>query len=146
MFVGACAGSTGGGFKVTRVVMLFKTIKQELRRMLHPRSVSSVKFEGKVIDKTTLGAVSTYLAIYLMLVFITLLVISFEPFTFETNFSAVLACVNNIGPGLAGVGPMSSYADYTGFSKIVLSFAMLLGRLEIYPLLIALTPSTWTKK
>ena len=146
MFVGACAGSTGGGFKVTRVVMLFKSIKQELRRMIHPRSVSAVKFEGKTLDKVTLNGVSTYLALYLVAFISVVLLISFEPFNFETTFSAALSCFNNIGPGIGAVGPMGSFAEYTGFSKIILSFAMLFGRLEIYPLLIALIPSTWTKK
>lgn len=146
MFVGACAGSTGGGFKITRMVMLFKSIKQELKRMIHPRSVSVVQFEGKVLDKVTLNSVSTYLALYMVSLIAIILLISFEPFNFETTFSAALSCFNNIGPGIGAVGPMGSFADYTGFSKIVLSFAMLLGRLEIYPLLIALTPSTWTKK
>lgn len=146
MFVGACAGSTGGGFKVTRVVMLFKMIKQELRRMIHPRSVSVVKFEGKTLDKTTLNGVGTYLALYLVFFVATLMLISFDSFDFETNFSAALSCINNIGPGFSAVGPMSSFANYKDLSKVVLSFAMLFGRLEIYPLLIALTPSTWTKK
>lgn len=146
MFVGACAGSTGGGFKVTRVVMLIKTIKQELKRMLHPRSVSTVKFEGKALDRTTTASIGTYLALYLVCFVVIVLVISFEPFDFETTFSAALSCFNNIGPGFSSVGPMASYAEYSAFSKIVLSLAMLLGRLEIYPLLIALSPSTWTKK
>lgn len=146
MFVGACAGSTGGGFKVTRLVMLFKSIKQELKRMIHPRSVSAVKFEGKVLDKNTTTGLSAYLAIYVILFVSVVLLISFEPFDFETTFSAALSCFNNIGPGIGAVGPMGSYANYSVFSKIVLSFAMLFGRLEIYPLLIALTPTTWTKK
>ena len=146
MFIGACAGSTGGGFKVTRIVMLFKSIKQELRRMIHPRSVSAVKFEGKVVDKVTLNGVSTYLAVYIVSFITVVLLLSFDKFDFETTFSAALSCINNIGPGIGAVGPMGSYADYSWASKIVLSFAMLLGRLEIYPLLIALSPSTWTKK
>ena len=146
MFIGACAGSTGGGFKVTRIVMLFKSIKQELRRMIHPRSVSAVKFEGKVVDKVTLNGVSTYLAVYIVSFIAVVLLLSFDKFDFETTFSAALSCINNIGPGIGAVGPMGSYADYSWASKIVLSFAMLLGRLEIYPLLIALIPSTWTKK
>ena len=146
MFTGACAGSTGGGFKVTRVVILFKSIKQEIKRMIHPRSVRAIKFEGKVVDKTTLNGVGIYLAVYMMCLVAVLVAISFEPFDFETSFSAALSCFNNIGPGFSAVGPMASYAEYTGFSKIILSFAMLFGRLEIYPLLIALTPSTWTKK
>lgn len=146
MFTGACAGSTGGGFKVTRLVILFKSIKQELKRMIHPRSVRAIKFEGKVVDQTTLNGVGIYLAIYMMCLVAVIIAISFEPFDFETSFSAALSCFNNIGPGFSAVGPMASYAEYTGFSKMILSFAMLLGRLEIYPLLIALTPSTWTKK
>ncbi len=146
MFSGACAGSTSGGFKLTRIIMLFKAIKQELRHMLHPRSVASVRFEGKTVDKSTLSSLSLYLAVYLLCFISVLLLVSFEPFDFETNFTATLSCINNIGPGFAGVGPMSSFADYTGFSKIVLSFAMLLGRLEIYPMIFALSPSTWIKK
>ena len=146
MFVGACAGSTGGGFKVARVIMLFKMIKQELRRIIHPRAVTAVKFEGKTVDKTTLSSVSSYLAIYLVFFIVTVLIISFEPFGFETNFTASLSCLNNIGPIFSQVDPFVSFANYSGISKIVLSFAMLFGRLEIYPLLIALTPTTWTKK
>ena len=146
MFVGACAGSTGGGFKVARVVILVKMIKQELRRIIHPRAVTAVNFEGKVIDKTTLNSVSSYLAIYLLLFIVTLLAISFESFGFETNFTATLSCINNIGPIFSQIDPNVSFANYTSFSKIVLSFAMLFGRLEIYPLLIALIPTTWTKK
>ena len=146
MFIGACAGSTGGGFKVARVIMLFKMIKQELRRIIHPRAVTAVKFEGKTVDKITLSSVSSYLAIYLAFFILILLVISFEPFGFETNFTATLSCFNNIGPVFSQVDPNVSFANYTNISKIVLSFAMLFGRLEIYPLLIALTPSTWTKK
>ena len=146
MLIGACAGSTGGGFKVTRVVMIFKSIKQEFKRMIHPRSVPAVKFEGKILDKVTQSSVSTYLAVYIICFVSVVLLISFEPFDFETTFSAALSCINNIGPGLGNVGPMGSFAEYTDFSKTVLSFAMLLGRLEIYPLLIALTPSTWTKR
>lgn len=146
MFIGACAGSTAGGLKVSRVVMLFKMIKRELKRMLHPRSVSSVKFEGKTLDSTTLNSVSSYFALYIVIFAAIFLVLCFEPFGFETNFSAVTACFNNIGPGFAAVGPAGSFAEYSAISKIVLSIAMLLGRLEIYPLLFALTPSTWTKK
>lgn len=146
MFIGGCAGSTSGGFKVTRVAILFKSIKQELRRMLHPRSVQTVKFEGKVVDQTTLNGVSIYLGIYLLCFVLILLAISFEPFDFETNFSAALSCFNNVGPGLSAVGPLASFSVYSDLSTVILSFAMLLGRLEIYPLILALSPSTWTKK
>ena len=146
MFIGACAGSTGGGFKIARIVMLIKMIKQELRRVIHPRSVAAVKFEGKVVDKTTLSSVSSYLALFLVFFVVILLLISFEPFDFEMNFSATLSCFNNNGAIFSTTTASPSFASYSDFSKIVLSFAMLFGRLEIYPLLIALIPSTWTKK
>lgn len=146
MFIGACAGSTGGGFKVARVVMLVKMIKQELRRVIHPRSVTAVRFEGKALDSATLSSVSSYLAIYLVFFIGALLLISFDSLSFESNFTATLSCINNIGPIFSQTNPLISFDDYGLFSKIVLSLAMLLGRLEIYPLLIALIPSTWTKK
>ena len=143
MFIGACAGSTGGGLKVSRVIILFKSVKQELTKMLHPRSVGSVKFEGKTLDSATTGSVRNYFALYMICFFSIFLLLSLEPFSVETNFSAVAACFNNIGPGLDAVGPTLSYAQYGVFSKWLLSFAMLLGRLEIFPLLLALSPSTW---
>lgn len=146
MFIGGCAGSTAGGLKVARVVMLVKMIKQELRRVIHPRSVAAVKFEGKVVDKTTLSSVSSYLALFLVFFVAILLVISFEPFDFEMNFATTLSCFNNNGAIFSSTTASPSFASYSDFSKIVLSFAMLFGRLEIYPLLIALIPSTWTKK
>ncbi len=146
MFIGGCAGSTAGGLKVSRVVILFKMLRSEFKRMIHPRSVRVVKFEGKVISEATLGSVGIYLAIYIFCLFAIFLAISFEPFDIETNFSAAVSCFNNVGPGLSAVGPMSSYAGYSPFSTLVLSFAMLLGRLEIFPLLIALSPFTWSKK
>ena len=145
MLVGACAGSTGGGLKVSRVVLIFKVIGREIRRLIHPRSVSRVKFEGKTVDEGTLDAVTTYFAVYIACLLGTFLVVSLEPFGLETNLSATVACFNNIGPGFAGVGPASSYADYSVLSKITLSIAMLLGRLEIYPLLIVFIPSFWKK-
>ena len=146
MFIGACAGSTGGGFKVARIVILLKMVKQELRRVIHPRSVTAVTFEGKVLDKATISGVGAYLAIFVLFLVVILLVISFEPFGFETNFTTALSCLNNIGGFFAGSNQGVTMGSYSIFSKIVLSFAMLFGRLEIYPLLIALTPSTWTKK
>lgn len=145
MFIGACAGSTGGGLKVSRLIILAKIVKREIKRLLHPRSVGTVNFEGKSIDEQTVGSVGSYFALYCFCVFAAFLLISFEPFDFETNFSAVVACFNNIGPGFGMVGPAGSFADYSAFSKIVLSLVMLLGRLEIFPLFIALIPSTWRK-
>ena len=146
MIVGACAGSTGGGLKVSRAVMLFKTVGREIRHLLHPRSVNSVRFEGKQVDGATLKGVSSYFALYIICILAICLILSLEPFDLETNLSATLACFNNIGPGLAAVGPASNYAAYSPLSKLVLSLAMLLGRLEIYPLLLTLIPTTWIKK
>lgn len=146
MFIGACAGSTAGGLKVSRVIMLFKSVKRELKKMLHPRSVSAVRFEGKPLDDATLSGVGVYFALYISILLGAFLLISFEPFDFETKFTSVLSCFNNVGPGFGMVGPAGNYADYTPFSKVVLSMAMLLGRLEIYPIVFALSPSVWRKK
>ncbi len=148
MFIGACAGSTGGGLKVSRAVMLFKMIGREFRHLLHPRSVNSVRFEGKHVDGATLKSVSSYFAVYSFCMVVIFLVLSLEPapFDLETNLSATVSCFNNIGPGFGLVGPASSFAAYSPFSKIVLSLAMLMGRLEIYPLLLTLSPSTWKNK
>ncbi len=144
-FIGGCAGSTAGGFKISRVLILGKVIAKELRRMLHPRSVASVKIEGKRLDETTANNVGVYLAVYFACIAATFLLISFEPFGFESNLTATVACFNNVGPGLGAVGPMGSFAGYTGFSKLILSFSMLLGRLEVFPLLLAISPSTWRR-
>ena len=146
MFIGGCAGSTAGGLKVSRVVMMIKMIRREFMKMIHPRSVSAVRIEGKKVDDTTLNGVNVYFALYMVIYFAVFLLLCLEPFDFETNFTAVAACYNNIGPGFGAVGPMGSFSGYSAFSKIVLSATMLLGSLEIYPLLFALIPSTWTKK
>ncbi len=145
MLVGGCAGSTAGGLKVSRLVILVKMIGKEFRRMLHPRSVSSVKLEGKRLDDTTTNNVGVYLAIYSACMVAVFLLISFEPFGLETNLTASIACFNNVGPGFGTVGPAGGYADYTVFSKLVLSAAMLMGRLEIFPLILAFSPSTWRR-
>lgn len=145
MFIGGCAGSTGGGLKAARVVILFKSIKKELKHLLHPRSVKAVMSEGKKLDDETLNGVTSYFAVYTLCIIAVFVLLSFEPFDFETNFTASVACFNNIGPGFGGVGPASSFADYSGFSKIILSFAMLLGRLEVFPLLLGLNPLIWKR-
>ena len=147
MFVGGCAGSTAGGLKVSRVMLLFKLIRRELRHMLHPRSVGVVKLEGKRVDNATLNGVSAYFPIYFAFIAGIFLILSLEPnFNIESNLSATVSCFNNIGPGLGLVGPVQSYTGYSNLSKFVLSMAMLLGRLEIFPLWFALSPSTWSKK
>ncbi len=144
-FCGGCAGSTAGGLKVSRVVILFKLVLSELKRMLHPRAVTSVRFEGKPVDKQTLSSVSIYFAFYAFCLVAVFIAVCFEPFGFETNLTAAVTTFNNVGPGFGAVGPMGSFADYSNFSKLVFSGAMLLGRLEIFPLIIALSPYTWKK-
>lgn len=147
MFMGGCAGSTAGGLKVSRLVMLYKTVRRELSRLLHPRSVGAVRFEGKPVDNTTLVSVTNYFALYAGLFVVFLFLVSFQPgFNLLSNFTAVASCFNNIGPGLDLVGPAANFAAYKPVLKVVLSFAMLFGRLEIYPMLISMSPSTWLRK
>jgi len=145
MFAGGCAGSTAGGLKISRVVLLFKQIKSNLKRMIHSRSVDSIKFEGRCLDNATVSGVTSYLAIYIFCFGIILFILSFDTvYDFETNFSATAACFNNVGPGFGGVGPASSFAAYSAVSKWVLSLAMLLGRLEIYPMILLFSPYVWS--
>ena len=146
MFIGGCAGSTGGGLKVARVMMLFSDIKRELRHLLHPRSVEIIKFEGKRLDNTVLHSVNSYFSLYMALMIAMIALLAFDSSNFETDVTAVIACFNNIGPGFDAVGPTANYSAYSWFSKLVLTAGMLLGRLEIYPILIALTPATWTTR
>ncbi len=146
MVIGGCAGSTAGGLKVSRVILLIKSVLRELKKLLHPRSVRIVKLDGKRVDEQTLSGTASYFVIYVMMVIGIFILLSIEPFTIETNLSATLACFNNIGPGFATVGPTLSYAEYSGFSKILLSLAMLLGRLEIFPLILGLNPLIWRKR
>lgn len=146
MFIGGCAGSTAGGLKVSRVILIFKTVKANLKHMLHSRSIESIRFEGKTVDKQTITNVTCYFAVYIICIFAVLLVISFDPFDFETHISAAVSCFNNVGPAFSAAGPASSYAAYSDISKIALSGAMLLGRLEIFPILLLFSPTAWTKK
>ena len=143
MFMGGCAGSTAGGLKMSRVMLLSKTVRRDIGHLLHPRSVSAVKFEGKTVDNNTIQSVSAYFVLYIFLNACTFFILSFEPFDMETNLSAAVSCVNNVGPGFSVVGPMGSYEGYSDFSTVVLTVAMLFGRLEIYPLLLALSPRSW---
>lgn len=143
MFIGACAGSTAGGLKVSRIILIFKNIKANLKHLLHSRSVEAIRFEGAKVENSTIVGTLNYFAIYFFCFTAIFLLLCFEPFDLETNLSAVAACFNNIGPGLAGVGPASNFAAYSNFSKFLLSFAMLLGRLEIYPILLLFIPKIW---
>lgn len=146
MIIGACGGSTAGGIKVSRVILIFKIIKRKLKTLVHPRMVKGITVDKKAVDEETVSSAATYTIIYFLLVVLIVFILGFEKnFDIESNLSATLACFNNIGPGLAKVGPTSSYFGYSYLSKIVLSFAMLLGRLEIFPLLLFFSPSSWRK-
>ena len=146
MFMGACAGSTGGGLKVSRVIILFKSIIRELRRMISPRSVTAVSFEGKKLDDNTISATLNYFSLYMVSILAIFAVLSFDVMGFEENFSAAVSCFNNIGPGFGAIGPAGSYAGYSALSKLALSYTMLLGRLELYPMIVLFIPSVWKKK
>ncbi len=146
MLCGGCAGSTAGGLKISRVMMLFKSVAKEIRQMIFPRAVSKIRFEGKPVEESLVRSVLSYFAVYMICMLGAFLLIAFEPFSFETNVSAVVTCFNNVGPGFDAVGPMANFASYTDFSKIVLSFAMLLGRLEIFPIIVIFSPHSWIKK
>ncbi|MBO5564446.1 MAG: TrkH family potassium uptake protein [Lachnospiraceae bacterium] len=147
MFIGACAGSTGGGLKVSRVLILFKSIRKEIEHIIHPRSVRAVMMDGRSVPQEMADGVKTYLATYAVLFAVScVLVAGFEMTDFETVFTSVAATINNIGPGIGGVGPMANYAWLSLPSKWVLIFDMLAGRLELYPMLILLTPELWRQK
>ncbi len=144
--IGACAGSTGGGIKVARIMILGKTTSSEFKKLIHPRAVVATKFEGGVLSSETEKKVKTYFVLWLAIVIVCVLLLAFDGYTslFE-DISASLACVSNVGPGFGVVGPMGSYGGYSAFSKIVLSVVMLIGRLEIFPMLILFTPRTWKR-
>jgi trk system potassium uptake protein TrkH len=146
MFVGACAGSTGGGFKVSRVMICVKAGAAEIRRLLHPRAVQVVRLEGKPVEGNLIRSTFGYLALYLSIFIASTLLLSLQSGTdFTTNFTAELACLNNIGPGLGKVGPMGNYAFYHPALKMLLSFNMLTGRLELFPMIVLFSPRAWRK-
>ena len=144
MFVGACAGSTGGGVKVSRVMILLKSVWAEIRRYSHPRSVNAVKIDGKAVNQETLQGVRQFFMAYIIIFVISLLLISLDDFSYDTNFTAIAATFNNIGPGLGLVGPTGNFADYSYLSKLVMIFDMLAGRLELFPMLLLVT-SVWKR-
>ena len=145
MIIGACAGSTGGGIKVSRVILLLRTARRGMRRMIHSRSVGSIRFEGRIMEEDTINACLVYLTVYCLTAVASVVLVSLNNFSFETNVTGVLACFNNIGPGLGMVGPAGNYASFSPLSKIVLSFDMLAGRLELFPVLLLFAPSTWKR-
>ena len=145
MIVGACAGSTGGGVKVSRFVILFKAMAFEVRKLLHPRSVKVLTMDGKAISRETIQGVQSYMMVYFLITVISILLVSLDNFDFVTTVTAVEATINNIGPGLNLVGPAGNYAFFSPLSKIVLTLNMLFGRLELFPMVILMSLSTWRK-
>jgi trk system potassium uptake protein TrkH len=146
MFIGACASSTGGGIKVSRIVILFKTISKELRMIIHPRAVKKIRMDGHVVAHEVIRSTNVFIAVYFVIFFISVLLVSVDEHDFSTNFTAVAATFNNIGPGMAAVGPTKNFDLFSPFSKCVLMFDMLAGRLELFPMLILLTPASWKRK
>ncbi|MFA7101013.1 MAG: TrkH family potassium uptake protein [Bacilli bacterium] len=145
MFIGAMAGSTGGGIKVSRFGILFKSIAARLKRQVSPRRVVTVKFEDQVVSDEMGSQVAVFFVVYLLVLFLFAFLISFDGFDLLTNFTASLACISNIGPGLGAVGPMANYAGFSYFSKILLSIEMIVGRLEIFPVLVLFYARVWRK-
>lgn len=145
MFVGACAGSTGGGIKVSRLIILIKSIRREVKNLLHPKCVQVIKFEEKTLDENVTKSITNYFALMICLFVVFLLIISIDGFSLTTNFTAVAACINNVGPGLDIVGPIGNYSAFSEISKVALSISMLIGRLEIFPILMLFYPVTWKR-
>ena len=145
MFVGACAGSTGGGMKVSRILIFRKTVGKELKQAMHPQVVAPVRMDGKLLSHETIRTTNVYLCAYLFILVASIMLISLDWFDMVTNFTAVAATLNNIGPGLSQVGPMMNFAGFSNPAKLVLIFDMLAGRLELFPMLVLFLPSAWRK-
>ncbi len=147
MFVGACAGSTGGGIKVSRILILFKGVGRELKGAIHPRQVNKITIDKRPVPDETVRSVNSYIACYIIVFVVALLLISLDPYVTDltTGFTSIAATINNIGPGLGTIGPTSNFSGFSWFSKIVLSFTMIAGRLELIPILILFSPRTWKK-
>ncbi len=145
MICGACAGSTGGGMKIARVMLLMKSLRRNIRKVMHPKSVRVIRTNGSVVDEQVVENTNAYLAAYVVILVVSTLLISLDNFSMTTNITAVLACFNNIGPGLEAVGPTCNFSGFSAFSKLVLTADMLAGRLEIFPILILFSKSTWKR-
>ena len=146
MFIGACAGSTGGGIKVSRIIIYFKEVVRELQSYIHPSSVKSIRLDGKVVSKDTIRTTNVFLMAYIFIFVGSLVIVCFDGFDLVTSFTAVTATINNIGPGLGIVGPTGNFADFSILAKWVFIFDMIAGRLEIFPVLIMLSIKTWRRK
>ena len=145
MFCGACAGSTGGGMKVSRIIILVKTAVKEIFTIKHPHGVKTMKLDGRVVENEVVRSVNVFLIIYALLFAGSVLLISLDNFDYTTNFTAVAATINNIGPGLNMVGPEGNFSQFSAFSKAVLMFDMLAGRLELLPMIVLFSPLVWSK-
>jgi trk system potassium uptake protein TrkH len=145
MFIGACAGSTGGGIKVSRIVILFKTLGKEMSYLIHKRSVKVLKIDGKKIEHETMRSINVFFVTYIIIFAVSVLLVSIDNFDFITTFSAVAATLNNVGPGLEVVGPIGNFGEFSYFSKFVMMFDMLAGRLEVFPILLIFAAGTWKK-
>lgn len=145
MLLGACAGSTGGGLKVSRALILFKSLRNEMQRVVHPRSVKVIRVDGKVQNEALVRSVAMYLVAYVIVLIASTFLVSVDNFSFTTNATAVISCMNNIGPGLDLVGPTGNFGSFSWFSKLVLSADMIIGRLEIFPVLALFSPSLWKR-
>ena len=146
MVIGACAGSTGGGFKCGRALLVVKNMLRSVRQLIRPQRVQVVRMNGQTVDEKVLANTNTYVAAYAIIIIASFLLISVDGFSITTNFSAVLACFNNIGPGFEAVGPTCNFASYSIFSKLILIWDMLAGRLEIFPILILFSRTTWRQR
>ncbi len=145
MFIGACAGSTAGGIKVSRITILFKTVGKELSYLLHKRSIKILKFDGHKIEHETMRSINVFFISYMFLFTVSFIIVSLDNFDFTSSFTAVAATLNNVGPGLEIVGPMGNFSSFSPLSKIVMMIDMLAGRLELFPLILLFSPSTWKK-
>lgn len=145
MFIGACAGSTGGGIKVSRIVIMLKTVKKELEYYIHPRTVKKVYMEGRAVEHEVLRSVNIFFISFILIFIASVLLLSLDNLDLTTNFTAVAATLNNVGPGLELVGPTQNFDQFSVLSKFVMMFDMLAGRLEIFPLMILVSPYTWRR-
>ena len=146
MFVGACASSTGGGIKVSRLIILWKSVRQEVRKILHPNAVTVIRVNGRKIGQDTLRNVNIYLACYVLILVVSTLLVSIDNFDFATSFSGVLTTLSNVGPGISQVGPVMNFHKFSVLSKLVFCFDMLAGRLEIFPYLLLFSPDLWRRR
>jgi trk system potassium uptake protein TrkH len=143
MAIGACAGSTGGGFKCSRLLLLFKTVRRNIRQVLHPNRVEVIRINGQAVDERVISNTTAYLAIYVLIFAFSLLILALDQLSFASSFTAVMSCFNNIGPGLEQVGPTCNFGHLNVASKMILCLDMLAGRLEIFPILILFSRNTW---